>query len=67
MPPQLQPVFDQVLLAVRSALASATHDVFVYAAGVTALALVASLFLQEVPLRGRAPEERVAPAAAFGD
>ena len=67
MPPQLQPVFDQVLVAVRSALAAATHDVFLYAAGVTALALVASVFLHEVPLRGRAPEERVAPAAAFGD
>jgi EmrB/QacA subfamily drug resistance transporter len=67
LPPELAPVFDQVLLAVRGALASAMHDVFLYAAIVVALAIVVSLFLREVPLRGREREERVAPAPAFGD
>src|SRR5438552_11386972 len=59
-----------VLLAIRGALASGLHDVFLIAAAVAALAVVVSLFLQEVPLRGRAdrvsrPEVERAPA--FGD
>jgi EmrB/QacA subfamily drug resistance transporter len=72
LPPQFQPLFDQVLNAIRAALASATHDVFIYAAIVAGLAAVVSLFLQEVPLRGRAvrapqPEiEEVEAAPAFG-
>ncbi len=58
-----------VLLAIRSALASGLHDVFLIAAAVAALAVVVSLFLQEVPLRGRAdqvsrPEVERAPAFA---
>jgi Flp pilus assembly protein protease CpaA len=75
LPTQLAPLFDQVLLAIRSALAAATHDVFIYAAIAAALASVVSLFLQEVPLRGRnerAPraqtenETEKEPVAAFG-
>lgn len=57
MPPQLLPLVDQVLTAVRSALASATHDVFIYAAGVVMIAVVASVFLKDVPLRGHTPRE----------
>lgn len=74
LPPGFQGVFDQVLLLVRGALASALHDVFVYGAAVVAVAVVVSVFLSEVPLRGRerrqpgrAPEEAdTAAVAAFG-
>ncbi|TMC74575.1 MAG: hypothetical protein E6J15_08925 [Chloroflexi bacterium] len=61
-----------MLTAIRSALASATHDVFLYAAVVAGVAAVISLFLQEVPLRGRtqrAPQpeiEEVEAVPAFG-
>lgn len=57
LPAQALPLFDQVLVAVRSALAGATHDVFVYAAAVAAIAVVASVFLKDVPLRGHSPRE----------
>jgi len=57
LPPQALPMFDQVLVAVRSALAGATHDVFVYAAAVALIAVVASVFLKDVPLRGHTPRE----------
>jgi len=59
----------ELLLAIRGALASATHDVFLIAAGVAALAAIVSLFLQEVPLRGRAAITRqteAEPVAAYG-
>ena len=68
-------VFEQVQAAIRSALASSLHDVFLYAAAIVALAIVASVFLSEVPLRGRErrppveadTETDTAPVAAFGD
>jgi len=53
----------------RSALASSLHDIFLIAAGVAALAVVLSVFLQEVPIRGRTPRVRqpeVETAPAFG-
>lgn len=56
-PAQLQPVIDQILTAVRSALAASTHDVFIYASAVVAIAIVASVFLKDVPLRGHSPRE----------
>src|SRR5438270_781799 len=59
-----------VLLAIRGALASGLHDVFLIAAAVAALAVVVSLFLQEVPLRGRGDRlsrSEVERAPAFGD
>lgn len=75
LPPAFAATFDQILLAVRGALASALHDVFVYGAVVVAAGVVVSLFLEEVPLRGRerrrpseADVERdTAPVSAFGD
>ena len=75
LPPAFQPVFDQVILAIRGALASALHDVFLYGAAVVAVGIVVSVFLSEVPLRGRerrptpieAEEADTAPVAAFGD
>jgi hypothetical protein len=70
LPPQAQPLFDQVLDAIRTALALSLHDVFIYAAAVVGVAIVVSLFLREVPIKGH-----MAPAAgevregapAFGD
>jgi len=60
----------QILVAIRGALAASLHDVFLIAAGIAALAVVVSLFLQEVPLRGRADrvsQPEVERAPAFGD
>jgi EmrB/QacA subfamily drug resistance transporter len=48
-------IFDQVLHAVRTALASTLHEVFLYGAAVLVIALVASVFLKDVPLRARQP------------
>jgi EmrB/QacA subfamily drug resistance transporter len=50
LPPQFQTVFDQVIAAVRGALASTIHEAFVYATVVVAIACVASLFLKEVQI-----------------
>jgi len=51
LPPQFQPVFDQVMHAVRVGLSQSLHDLFLYSALVLVLALVATVFLKEVPLR----------------
>lgn len=69
-PAAVERIPPDVLILIRGALASSLRDVFVIAAGVAALAMIASLFLQEVPLRGRTerarqPEAEGAPA--FGD
>ncbi|HSO94370.1 MAG TPA: MDR family MFS transporter, partial [Candidatus Dormibacteraeota bacterium] len=53
LPPQLTPLFDQVLHAIRIGLANSLHELFLYGAGVLVLALIASVFLKDVPLRGR--------------
>jgi hypothetical protein len=53
LPPQAQALFDQVLTAVRAALAATTHDVFIYATILIGVAVVASVFLKEAPLRAR--------------
>ena len=58
LPPQLQPVFDQILAAIRGALAATIHDVFFYATAITLVAVIASLFLREVPIRAQTPAER---------
>lgn len=58
LPAQLQPLFDQILVAVRSALAITIHDIFIYAAVIVAVAAVASVFLKEVPIRGHTPREQ---------
>ncbi len=65
VPPQFAPVFDQVLHAVRAGLASTLHDLFLYGGAVLIVALAASLFLREVPLRGREnQQEQAVPTAA---
>lgn len=62
--PQAQPLFDQVIGAVRAALAGTLHDIFLYSALVLILALAISVFLREVPLRARTPAERGEEARA---
>jgi EmrB/QacA subfamily drug resistance transporter len=57
-------IFDQVLHGVRVALASTLHEVFLYGAAVLVIALIASVFLKDVPLRARQPSEEDAPVAA---
>ncbi|MDQ6772690.1 MAG: MFS transporter [Candidatus Dormibacteraeota bacterium] len=53
LPAPVQPIFDQVILATRAGLAATLRDIFLVAAGVVVVALVASLFLREVPLRSQ--------------
>jgi len=57
LPPQLTPLFDQVLHAIRVGLANSLHELFLYGAAVLVLALIASVFLKDVPLRGRKPAD----------
>ncbi len=51
LPPQAAPAFDQVMHATRLALADTLHELFAIAAAIMVVALFASLFLREVPLR----------------
>ncbi|HLH69143.1 MAG TPA: MDR family MFS transporter [Candidatus Dormibacteraeota bacterium] len=53
VPPQALPLLDRVIEAIRTGLANTLHDLFLLSAGILVLALVASLFMREVPLRGR--------------
>jgi hypothetical protein len=63
--PQGAPIFDQLLHAVRVALASTLHEVFLYGGAVLIVALIASVFLKDVPLRARQPaSEEDAPVVA---
>src|SRR4029077_12274028 len=59
-PAATQQIPPPILHAIRGALGASLHDVFLIAAGVAALSVIVSLFLQEVPLRGRAPQVREA-------
>ena len=68
-PAAVQQIPAPVLQAIRGALAASLHDVFLFAAGVAALAVIVSVFLEEVPLRGRTQRARqpeVEAAPAFG-
>jgi EmrB/QacA subfamily drug resistance transporter len=63
--PQGGAIFDQVLHAIRIGLAATLHEIFLIGALVLILALIASVFLNDVPLRGREPaREEGAPVAA---
>jgi EmrB/QacA subfamily drug resistance transporter len=78
LPSQALPLFDQVLHAIREALAVTLHDIFLVAMVLVGLALIASLFMPDVPLRSRqrqqqppfgevpASPEAVEPEAAAG-
>ena len=64
LPPAMLPALDQFVAAARVALAGTLHELFLVAAAVTAIALVATLFLREVPLGAKAerPEEEAIAA-----
>jgi EmrB/QacA subfamily drug resistance transporter len=66
LPPQLAAMFDQVMNASRLGLADSLHQLFAIGAAILVIALVATLFLREVPLRGRSQPaaEGEAPTAA---
>ena len=66
LPPQMTPLFDQVLHAIRVGLANSLHEIFLLGGAVLLLALVASVFLKDVPLRGRRqePGTEAAPVVA---
>jgi EmrB/QacA subfamily drug resistance transporter len=64
LPPQALPIFDQIMHVIREALAVTLHDLFIVAAGLVALALIASLFMPDVPLRARTGK---AEQPAFGE
>src|ERR1700737_30468 len=73
--PQLAPLYAQAIHAVRQALALTLHDLFLIAIALSAIALVASLFMPDVPLRSRQPRQAstgevpsltVEPEAAVG-
>jgi EmrB/QacA subfamily drug resistance transporter len=53
LPAQLAPLYDQAMHAVRQALALTLHDLFLIAIALSTIALVASLFMPDVPLRSR--------------
>ncbi|HXN02172.1 MAG TPA: DHA2 family efflux MFS transporter permease subunit [Candidatus Dormibacteraeota bacterium] len=57
LPAQLAPLYDQAIHAVRQALALTLHDLFLIAIALSAIALVASLFMPDVPLRSRQPRQ----------
>jgi EmrB/QacA subfamily drug resistance transporter len=52
LPVQARPFFDQIVHAMRLGLSDSLHEVFLIGAGLLVVALIASLFLKEVPLRG---------------
>ena len=58
-----------MIVAVRAGLAVTLHDVFLAASAAAMLALVASLFLDDVPIRMRQRGRQIPEAAApaFGD
>jgi EmrB/QacA subfamily drug resistance transporter len=58
LPPQLVPLFDQAMHAIRSALALTLHDTFMIAFALSSIALIASLFMPDVPLRARQPQRQ---------
>ncbi|HZV48467.1 MAG TPA: MDR family MFS transporter [Candidatus Dormibacteraeota bacterium] len=73
VPPQALPILERVIEATRIGLADTLHDLFLLSAGILVVALVASLFMREVPLRGRQrpsfeavpePDEEPEPATA---
>jgi hypothetical protein len=59
--PQGAVLFGQLMHAIRVSLASAIAELFLVGAGALALALLATFFLREIPLRKGSP---AAPATA---
>jgi MFS family permease len=63
LPPQALPIFNEVMHAIREALAVTLHDLFIVAVALIGLALIVTLFMPDVPLRSRL---RQAPPFAEG-
>jgi len=61
---KLPPAF---IHAIRLALASSLHDIYVFAAAILVVALVSTVFLKEVPLKGARPELGVGEAPVAVD
>jgi EmrB/QacA subfamily drug resistance transporter len=59
--PQL---YDQFLRAIKLGLASTLHDIFLIAGGIMVIALIATVFMKEVPLRRESPVQRIEDEAA---
>jgi len=51
LPPAAQPLFDQVLTAIKTGLALTLHEMFLIGFVVILIAAVASLFMPDVPLK----------------
>jgi hypothetical protein len=51
VPAPLAPLFDQVIHATRVGLATTMHELFLIAAVILVVSLVATLFMREVPIR----------------
>jgi EmrB/QacA subfamily drug resistance transporter len=66
LPPQVAAMFDQVMNASRLGLADSLHQLFAIGAAILVIALVATLFLREVPLRGRTQPAAAGEAPAAG-
>jgi EmrB/QacA subfamily drug resistance transporter len=65
LPPQAWPTFDHVIASTRMGLADSLHYLFLIAMVIVSVALVATLFLREVPLRSRnEPAVEVQPETA---
>ncbi len=58
LPAQFAPLFDQAMHSVRTALALTLHDLFLIAMALSAVALIATLFMPDVPLRSRQPQRQ---------
>jgi EmrB/QacA subfamily drug resistance transporter len=54
LPPDAVPAFDRLVEATRLGLAATLHDVFMLAAAIAVVALIATVFLKEVPLTRQA-------------
>jgi len=64
LPTQAAPLFDQAMHAIRTALAMTLHDIFLIALGLLVVALVATLFMPDVPLRTRQGQGQAATGEA---
>jgi hypothetical protein len=64
LPPQAVGIFDQFMHAIRVALGTTLHDIFLVALVLIGLALIATLFMPDVPLRARL---RPQTQPAFGE
>ena len=69
VPAAFQPTFDAVIGVVRAGLAATLHDLFLLAMVASLLAMVASVFLKDVPVRSRpkGAHAQTEAAPAFGD